>query len=177
MVRKANGYLTKSGQFFNTKPEAEAYEAVQGFNEALAKTLDDVGIGGLLASYTTDTVRHFVLANRDVVRQYMKLVPEIDTPEPPTRNDIRAPTPEPATGPVTDFVPLGALDIADDDEPLELIDVKEEPVVLPEIPDEPDISPNDLPPEFVQAFTDTVGADDSGAAEPGGNEEVRLDGV
>lgn len=79
MVRKASGYLTKDGQFFPTKQQAEVFEATRAFHQRLSEAVVQMGLEPT-APYTEfliDNVRSFVLLNKDVVMEYIRKMPSI----------------------------------------------------------------------------------------------------
>ena len=158
MARPVTGFLTNTGQYFEREEDAKRYEAIGAFNEALDAALAGKGLPPMLADFFRDNMRHFVIANRDVVLDYVALVQEV--PELPA-HDIRAPE----APIVRDQIPLDM-----PDEELELIDI------------EPDTGPVSDPPEleddddggsdFISAFEQGSVGDTVRTAEAHGNDEV-----
>lgn len=149
MTRPVRGFMTKHGHFFATKAEAATHEATTDFHDALNAHMLGAGLSGTVQEFVVDKVREFVLINKDAVRAYitlMKSIPEVNT------TDIRSVLLQPATGPV---------DILGHMDPTDLLypDTDPEPMEAAEIDE-----------DFISAFEHSVGQDDSGRTETGGNE-------
>lgn len=189
MVRKANGYVTNTGHFFQTKPEAEAYEAVNEYATALNTVLADAGLVGSLGSYVKDVIRYFVLSNGPAVIAYANHFKGA-TLEKPTVTDIRAPATGPVAFPGDDPIPADAerFDLEDTFEAelkdLEVIDDADIEDASPD-PEAPstDEDFSDLTPEqrasimggdpvdytTLQTEQEAVGQNDAAGTSPGGD--------
>ncbi len=165
MVRKASGFLTNTGQFFDKREAADAYEAIDGFKTPLRELLLEAKFVPGLFEYTEALVNYFVLANRDAVLAYVKHVnvvpnkPVIAT-APVVEEPFPGDTPIPPDAP-TFTLEQSFLDGLDTDPAEELQDL-----------DETEIYPDDL-----SSLEDTLGEDDTPSEETRDDEEVRLDGV
>jgi hypothetical protein len=168
MVRKANGFLTNTGKFFDSRVDADIYEAIDGFKTGLHELLLEAQFTPSIIAYTERIIEYFVLANRDQVLAYIKHVDV--TPEKPTLLPATDPVviedPFPGDMPITQDQPTftleeSFLDGLDTDPAEELQDLDE----------------TEIHPDLVQTFEDTLGEDDPSSTETGDDEEVRLDGV
>jgi hypothetical protein len=92
MPRKVNGFLTKTGHYFDTKLEAEQYEAVYDVNEAIEALLRDSRFVGFNSvEYMRQRLRAFLIEQHVVVQRYtsQKYLPDLpelpdDEPIPPS---------------------------------------------------------------------------------------------
>lgn len=160
MTRPVKGFLTKRGVYYEKKVDAETRDAVDDFNEGLTEYLGQYFMPPIISEFITGHMKYFLIANKDIVAPYIKLVEEMPPePEKPV---------EPPTGPVT--VPFDDSHLGDY-HPLNLPeDVND---FLPEIEDDPS-PPIDDRDAFTSAFLDTgagEGTTDSG------NEDLRHAGV
>lgn len=153
MPRPVSGFLTSTGQYFDREEDAKKYEAIANFNEALAKQLSPE-LGPQLLSYLTDTIRRFVIVNRDVVVDYVALVTEI--PE-PVAHDIRVPPPQPEP----EWTAPDDLELVD----IELVDLDPDTGPVSKEEDATD-------PDFISAFEPGGMGEPDGVPETSGNDEV-----
>lgn len=76
-MRKASGFLTTNGDFYNTKPEAEAAEAAYRFHAAFEDHVRVNKVPEVVREILLDNVRAFVLTHRDEITAYMKHIASI----------------------------------------------------------------------------------------------------
>jgi hypothetical protein len=154
MTRPVKGFLTKRGVYYDKKIDAETRDAIDDFTEGLNEYLGQYYIPPMIQEFIAGHMRYFILANKDIVAPYIKLVQEIPA-EPIKVSD---------TGPVT--VPFDDSHLGDY-HPMDLPeDVND---FLPE-PDDETTTVND----FTAAFLDPDGGT---ADEAAGHEDVRHAGV
>lgn len=156
MTRPVKGFLTKRGRYFDKKIDAQTCDAIEDFNEGLNEYLSAYYIPPLVHEFIMGHMKYFLVANKEIVEPYIKLVTEVPNEPKPL---------EVPTGPVT--VPLNDVP---EDEPL-LLDLPEDVNdFLPETNDET----TSVDDDFTSAFFDPEGGSDDTSA---GNEDVRHAGV
>lgn len=92
VARKAEGFLTSDGQFFDTEKEAKAYEAALNLNSSMLEALRVIK-DQKVRTFISEQLIHFIKANYKIVSDYINdfipLMLEQKAPEnaPPNTDD------------------------------------------------------------------------------------------
>lgn len=155
MTKPVTGFLAEDGTFFDNERAAQGHDATNDFNKHLGDYLSRHGFATRTHSFVMDLMRHFMIANKEAVHKYAMLVD--DVPPEPSLDDERRDFGQPRT-------------TYKDPDPTA-------PVVYFDLGEEPENINASLHTDFISAFEDPVGEDDTAGEEEGVDGKIRLDGV